>query len=441
MATELVTRLRMGEARRELERAREGSCSAEPFTIRTAFVYAHLLRHSEATEVARVRETLAVLRADPSQPPGLRASIDYIEGRLLLGRGEDDDQALVAEGRRLLERAILTSQGLPESDADARRTRAYATTLLVHRAATAGDWAAALSLLAREADLSAPPACVVGASLEQDVVVVAARGADGRLAGSFVPLAPGETIDPARIVPPSILDAVRGCPEIDVIARPPLHGQARLLPPTMSWRYRTARRHAAAPAAIAPKHVVVAHVEPPASLGLAQLAPWRTARRTSARVVALEGPAATPQRVLAELRDATEVEIHAHGLVNLADSDASFVALSPGPDGRWALTASDLREVELAGSPLVVLAACETARPAPRFHETWSLPAALVAAGARSVIASPSLVDDNEAGPFFELVRARIAAGATVATAVRDARAQWRADHASTWVDDLLVFE
>jgi hypothetical protein len=39
---------------------------------------------------------------------------------------------------------------------------------------------------------------------------------------------------------------------------------------------------------------------------------------------------------------AAYVELHVHGLVDLGRAEASFLALSPDPDGRFALTAADL---------------------------------------------------------------------------------------------------
>jgi hypothetical protein len=436
MANELVNQVRFDEARRELERVREGRCADTPLNLRAAFLYAHLSdAHLDDARVAGVREWLAARRADPSVGAGERALVDFIEGRLLLARD-------AAAGRELLGRAIAAAGALPAWDVDARQARGYATSALVEEAARRGDHAAALAQLAREASLPVPPRCAVGAAVE-DAFVVVVRGPDGALDGSYAPRRPGQTIEPSTLVAPRLLARLEGCERVDAIARPPVAGQPRLLPGSLAWRYLTAVRDRAerpAPEARPAKRVVVARVEPPASLGLPPLASWRSSP-SSDRGVTLVGAAATPARVLAELADATDVEIHAHGMLDAGDSDASFIALSPEQSGRWALTAADVAGVRMTGAPLVILAACEAARPAPRFHESWSLPAAFLAAGARSVIASPSPVEDVEVGPFFERVRARLAAGASVAAAVRDARLEWKRDHAGAWVDDLLVFE
>jgi CHAT domain-containing protein len=74
-------------------------------------------------------------------------------------------------------------------------------------------------------------------------------------------------------------------------------------------------------------------------------------------------------------------------------------------------------------------------------HETWSLPAAFVYAGARAVIASAAPIPDAEAGEFFDHLRDRVQAGAPVAVALRDARQQWISLGRGEWVRDVIVFE
>ena len=101
--------------------------------------------------------------------------------------------------------------------------------------------------------------------------------------------------------------------------------------------------------------LVVADVEPPASLGLPHLASWSHEAATT-----LLGPAATPARVLAAIGQARDVTIHAHGFAN--QGDASYLALSPDPNGQYALTAREVSRAKLASAPLVILAACESAK-------------------------------------------------------------------------------
>ena len=143
----------------------------------------------------------------------------------------------------------------------------------------------------------------------------------------------------------------------------------------------------------------------------------------------------------AELADATEIEVHAHGFVDLAQSDASMIALSPDPDGRWGLTAGDVRAQRLRGHPVVVLGACRAAHTVGYLHEAWSLPVAFVRAGARAVLASSSEIPDADAGAFFDAVLARVRAGAPVAVALRDERMLRLARDPESWVRDVIDFE
>jgi CHAT domain-containing protein len=174
-------------------------------------------------------------------------------------------------------------------------------------------------------------------------------------------------------------------------------------------------------------------------LGLARLAPWHSADVPD---VAIEGPAATPAHVLAAVGDASFIEIHAHGVVNTAVSDAASIMLSPDPDGRFALTAAAIRQRPLRGLPIVILAACHAGATASYRHEPWGLPAAFIAAGARAVIASPEVIADRDAGPFFDALRARIERGASPARALRDQRLEWLAAHPdAAWLRSLMVFQ
>src|SRR5690606_13652563 len=150
--------------------------------------------------------------------------------------------------------------------------------------------------------------------------------------------------------------------------------------------------------------------------------------------VDLRGAEATPARVASSLGAADAIEIHAHGFVDPDVSDASLIALSPQPDGRFALGAREIAGLELARSPLVILAACRAAYTAPYRHEPWGLPRAFLLAGARAVIASPDAIPDIEAGEFFRAVEAQILSGTDPAIALRDERARRLATAPSSWI-------
>jgi cellulose synthase operon protein C len=184
--------------------------------------------------------------------------------------------------------------------------------------------------------------------------------------------------------------------------------------------------------------VVVSDVEPPADLGLPRLGSWGAPPEETTWV---HGAEATPSFVLSQIADATEVEIDAHGVVDPAQSAAAIIALSPESDGRFALSAADLTPGSLRQHPVIVLGACHAAKTAPYYHQAWSLPSAFVRAGARAVFASPDVVRDAEARPFFDGLLARIRAGAAPAVALRDERASWVARDPKGWVSSVMVFE
>ena len=150
---------------------------------------------------------------------------------------------------------------------------------------------------------------------------------------------------------------------------------------------------------------------------------------------------ATPARVLAEIADATEIELHAHGLIDLGLSDASVLALSPDASGRFALSARDVARASLRGRPTVILGACRAAQAAAWRHEPWGLPLAFITAGASAVYASPAPIGDADAGPFFAAVLARVRDHQSPARALRDERMRVLSQDAGNWVRQLLVFQ
>jgi hypothetical protein len=115
--------------------------------------------------------------------------------------------------------------------------------------------------------------------------------------------------------------------------------------------------------------------------------------------------------------------------------------LTPGADGQFALTAAAIRKQHLPRAPLVILGACESGRVAPYLHQSWSLPAAFLAAGARSVVASPAAIEDADAGAFFAQMLAGVHSGAPVPVALRDTREAWLARPGHEWVKQVIAFE
>jgi hypothetical protein len=310
---------------------------------------------------------------------------------------------------------------------------------LVLDAGRAGDWRRAWKLLGDEAGFVPAARCALGVAVEDRMSLAVVRDAAGVDHGVFNAAYPGPAIDAATLIPAAIRDSLRGCPAVEVIARPPVQGLPGLLPVELAWSYRAAARVGTEPIAGPSRRVVVSEVEPPAALGLARLLPWRS---TSQPDIVLKGPAATPARTLAEMASASFIEVHAHGMVQATVSDASFLMLSPDASGDYALTAGAIRRQPLRGRPIVVLAACHAAATATYRHEAWSLPAAFLTAGARAVIASTDVISDADAGAFFDDLRTRIEQGVSPAIAMREARSSWLASHpAASWTRSLMVFE
>jgi hypothetical protein len=435
VAEMMVSRLDLARARDEIAQviATKRACPERGPDLAFAEAKVHVLRDpgsASADEFAALRAEIAALRTMSPPGSGARAALDQVEGSLLIDRDR-------VAGTALLNQAITAAQSARPDDVDARRARAYAYAILVLDAGRAGQWDRVWSLLGDDVAITPAARCTLGAAIENHASLVVIRDAAGKARGVFEPAWRGPVVDATTLIPAALRDALRACPSIEVVAPSPVQAVPELLPMELAWSYRIGPNPPPREAELH-RRVVISGAEPPVALDLPPLLPWRTATAD----VVLEGPSATPSRALAELAEATFVEIHAHGMVKAAVSDASFLMLSPEADGRYALTAGAIRHQQLRGHPIVVLAACHAAVAANYRHEAWSLPAAFVAAGARAVIASTDVISDADAGAFFDDLRARIEQGATPAVALRDTRARWLASHpAASWTRSLMVFQ
>jgi hypothetical protein len=427
-ASALINQRRLDEARRELGAGSANTCEA-PLTVSRASAMAHVL--SDGGSVAAVRALqgdLAALRASATITAGERVFLDHLEGRLLVQRDP-------AQGRVFLRRAIEAAGALP-ADNDALRAASYSYSVLIEEAAARAASDEVMALLAEDLGLPAPERCALGASAENSVVF-AARDTHGKTIGGSSAVAPGEPLG-ARPVPDAIRAALVGCDMVDVYARQPYYGQPDLLPRDMAWQFRTGAPATAASASPpAPgRHVVVANIVPPPGLDLPPLRPVAEAQGTTL----IEGPAATPGRVMAAAADASFLEIHAHGLLGRDVSDTSLLVLAPDAKGRHTLAGDEIRRARLRGAPVVVLAACHASAIVGAFHSTWGLADAFAEAGASAVIASPDVIQDAGAAAFFGSLRQRIAAGQPPAAALRAERMARTDSDERTWIDRLVVF-
>jgi hypothetical protein len=377
---------------------------------------------------AAIRFPKALASARPRLSAADQLMATAFEGRTLM-------QSNPTEARRILTSVIQSADQMKRGDLDAIKPRLLAYRRLITQAVQSHDLERALQAMAAESDLTVPTACVLGLSEDMRRVSVVARGAQGEWAGN-ADLIMTPALVPEQIVDPRSLHVLQGCPEVAVIALPPFHGRARLLPATIAWRH-----HGRGPAGdrMGERRMVVSDVAPPP--GLAMLPAWQPTPG-SVPLVHLRGPEANPTRVLAAMKAADLVEFHVHGLVDA--SDASYLALAPDEHGASALTAGQVRGLRLPRRPLVVLAACDSASNSqdfPSYSGHWSLPSAFIEAGARAVLASTTDIPDGGASAFFAEVVGRIEAGAPAARALRDVRVAWLGRPGNGWVDDVVLFE
>nr|WP_306799716.1 CHAT domain-containing protein [Corallococcus sp. AS-1-6] len=433
LASLALMRFRPQEARQELEESL--ACGQTP-GLQGAWILADLARLApRPSDEARLMAELA--RVSPlRENAGRRVLATLIRGRFTVDRDW-------REGQRVLRQTIAEAEPLLPVNADARDARAVAFQTLAVSAGHAGAFREAMDVVAESLQVPVPEGCVLAAAVEAERTVTVVRGSRGQVQGHYdasrtVPLRD----DLTGLVPGELVELLRDCPRVAVLAAPPLDSRAGILPADLAWSYRVGTGLPAASPAKPPLHVVVSDVEPPLTLKLARLPSAADADLAGAqRLLRLKGAQATPERVLEAMEDATDIDIHAHGVVDRALSDATVIALSPQQDGRYALTAEELRRRQLRGAPLVVLGACSAARLPPILHETSSLPQAFVASGARAVFAATAEIP-NDAGAFFRAVRERIQSGEEPSQALRAERLDWHQKHPHMrWVDKVLLYQ
>ncbi|MCE9672261.1 CHAT domain-containing protein [Myxococcus stipitatus] len=427
--------LRPQEARASLEAA--AACPQAPLDLMYGATFAEMARaRPDPADAQRLGHALGIAR--PSNPmPGDAVYARYIEGRFALDRDN-------AQGQALLARVIEDAERLPPTDTLARESWTLGYSSLVTDAGRTGRFSRVLELMAAQLGTDIPTKCALAVAVHNERSVAVVQGPDGAVLGDYQ----GERKEPfaatpsSQLVPERLRQALRGCPQVDVLAWAPVFGRTDLLAPDVPWSFRMGRaaRGEAKPAG---RRLVVSSVEAPALLQLPRLPAWTPSPESEATALEhLSGSEATPSHVLSSMTRATEIEIHAHGISDPVISDASLVVLSPEGNGRYALTADIVRQQKLAGSPMVFLAACSAGRLASTAtNEPFSLPAAFIQAGARAVLASTVDIPDA-AGRFFDGVRQRIHAGAAPAVALRDERQKWLArDARNDWTHHVLLVE
>ncbi|MFJ5732326.1 CHAT domain-containing protein [Streptomyces paradoxus] len=145
---------------------------------------------------------------------------------------------------------------------------------------------------------------------------------------------------------------------------------------------------------------------------------------------AVTGPAATRDRLLAELSTADVVHIAVHGTL---DQDAPWMHclhLTPDRDDDGRVFAYDFLEADLRGVRLVTLAACESALGRfDRADNVRGIPSALITAGAQAVVGCLWPVRPGPATYFYHHMHQRIGHGTDPERAFREAQLATRARH------------
>jgi tetratricopeptide (TPR) repeat protein len=154
----------------------------------------------------------------------------------------------------------------------------------------------------------------------------------------------------------------------------------------------------------------------------------------------LVGDAATRDRALAAMADATHLHFATHAFGGL-DDVRPHLMLSDGSGGPSPLYADEIAALRLSAD-VVFLSACSTSLGRPSTGEGMtSLARAFLLAGARCVVATLWSVADEEAARVTGRFYAELRDGTPVARALRDARLAARRDGVSarTWAAVQLV--
>jgi tetratricopeptide (TPR) repeat protein len=292
-------------------------------------------------------------------------------------------------------------------------------------------WSEALAVVARAHGVPPPSRCALAFGADDTRFVAIVVAADGTTAGDYRPDVAHAT---EWLAPRRLQDKLAGCDEVAVLSLSPWLGIGPVLDAAMPWHYVLGP---APTAASGHRRVVVANPAIPPEAGLPALAP-RTWPDLGKLDELITGAAATPERVLASIADASLVEIHSHGTLERLGSPV--IALANGAGG-WTLGVEQIRSARLTGAPVVVLADCSGGVAAQFEHEAEGLPLAFRAAGASAVIASLADIPDREAGAFFDAVISQISAGASPAKSVARVRAEKMQGDPTSWMRHVVVFQ
>jgi len=134
----------------------------------------------------------------------------------------------------------------------------------------------------------------------------------------------------------------------------------------------------------------------------------------------IEGPRATAEALAREANDADTIHFSGHALASEVTADETFLLLSGAQGTEEHYDVRRIAAMHLSHAPVVVLAACSTARgPVAPFEGTLSAARSFLAAGASNVIATLWPIDDEGASTFYALLHSRLARGDEPAKALQ----------------------
>ncbi|HEX2689057.1 MAG TPA: CHAT domain-containing protein, partial [Kofleriaceae bacterium] len=418
--------------------ARAITCSNDSGTklmLQRALVAAEIYRLGHRDRDAELaRKSLAALRF-AALSPAEQAMIELIEGDLVL------DVERGASERHLRDAITRADHHTDDANLNAK-ARAYGFSLLALSAGHVGDFARVIDLLAEALEVERPARCAMAIARYDERVVVAFADARGETGGQYMANRSPADPDVRALVPAPVVERLRACDRVSVLARAPVLGAGRLLPPDLAWSYRLtgSTSSGARPAATEAHRLAVANPEVPSDLKLPPLGPYP--EEPGSADVVLRGADATPTRVLLAMRNASVIEFHTHGFIGNDVSETSYLVLSPELDRQYALTAADVAQVKLDAAPLVILGACYAASSSRSLEGGMGLAEAFLRSGARAVVASPDAIPDLDAPAFFAAIREQITRGVDPAIALRNERVRRLAtSHDDAWVSGVVVFE
>jgi CHAT domain-containing protein len=149
----------------------------------------------------------------------------------------------------------------------------------------------------------------------------------------------------------------------------------------------------------------------------------------------LGGDRATRSEVLRVIGNYDVVDVAGHAIVPSTGDRDAMLLLAPEASGRSFLRASEIAHLRLPAAKLVVLGACRSAATGSHNEQNENLALAFIAAGASTVVATTTNLDDEDALRLLPRFHGLIAAGlesdealrSTLSAAIRDAAGHIRA--------------